>query len=216
MELTNDLIVADIYGALKTVVEEASDVTVMTLTDVEHASLLIKGIGKLSKKAEARRKEIVEPLNEEVKSVNAFFKKLFTEVVIQEARLKDELLQFDRRQEALHRQKVEEENRKLREEMKAQEEARQKAKAEGQETVPEFAPIIVETVSVAPKLSDSNSFGVSTSRTKIWRVIDLSKVPLEFLTVDEKKVDSIRKGYDFEEVSPIEGIEFYVEKSIRR
>lgn len=57
--------------------------------------------------------------------------------------------------------------------------------------------------------------GVKTMRVKKWRVIDINKIPLEYLTVDKEKVDSVRKYYDFNANSPIPGIEFYYEEVVK-
>jgi len=52
--------------------------------------------------------------------------------------------------------------------------------------------------------------GVSSVRkTKKWRVIDITKIPLEYLMIDEKKVkEALKIG------KSIEGIEEYIEESL--
>jgi hypothetical protein len=61
------------------------------------------------------------------------------------------------------------------------------------------------------------SFGGTTSLAKIrqFRVTDLSKVPAEFLMVDQAKVKAAIKDFKEGEAQPIAGIEVYFERTAR-
>lgn len=61
---------------------------------------------------------------------------------------------------------------------------------------------------MTPKVS-----GVKTYRVTKWRVIDLNKVPREYLTLDEKKVNQAVR--EMKNLANIPGIEVYQEEEVR-
>lgn len=193
-------------NALQLALDESKSISVLTTSDVNKASLYIKKYSDFTKQAEKIRKEIVQPLNDEVKEINNKFKYLISELTPEEGRLKKELLSYQARQ----REVVERELAEARK--KQEEEILNNAIAQGKDEL----PIIVEEVITAPKLSDKNEFGITTVRQKKWRLVNIDLVPREFLMVDEAKVKALRSTYGYDDKSPIAGIEFTLEESIRR
>ncbi len=56
---------------------------------------------------------------------------------------------------------------------------------------------------------------LTTMRVKKWRLIDIDKVPREYLTLNETLINGIRKERPFGAVSHIDGIEFYTDEVAR-
>lgn len=197
---------------------------VMTSMDVETASHFVKNYSKIKNAVEKLRKETVEPLNGQVKEINGHFKVFISEVVEEEERLSRLLLDFNRKQQEIARQKAIEERRAAEEKAIAEaieKEKRLKAEAEAKGESPDAVKvevaIVAETIAEAPKLSQKNSQGISTMKVAKWRVVDFSKIPDEFKTTDDAKITAARKAAGAEcAASTIPGIEFYFEETLIR
>jgi len=57
-----------------------------------------------------------------------------------------------------------------------------------------------------------NTEHLSTMRIKRWRLIDFKKVPRQYLLLDQVALNKIRKADEFNAVSLIDGIEYFVEE----
>jgi len=205
LQTLNDNI-AEVKSKIQLAIMESKEVTVLTSGDVNKASLYIKKFGDISKEAEKLRKQIVQPINDKVKEINNKFKFLVADLEPEEQRLGKELLSYEKRETEVANQIAAAERKKQ------EEEILNRTIASGREEL----PIIVEEVIAAPKLASKNAYGITTSRLKRWRVTDINLVPREYLTIDETKVKTLRGNYGYEDKSPVEGIEFYFEKNIRR
>lgn len=188
----------------------------------------VKEVKEYTKKIEERRKALVKPYNEIVDRINAYAKEIRAPLEAAETHIKSELLSWER---VLEKQRQEEAAKAAAEQKRLADEASAKAAADreaaeavamfSQPAVAELQKAVVEAESAreaqelqkayASKVADISANKVSGVR-KTWtfRVTDLEKVPVEYLSVNEKAIrDSIRDGR-----REIPGIEIFQETSI--
>lgn len=203
---------------IQLLIEESEQLTVVaTEVDLNTASLYYKKFGTIGKDLESVRKQIVKPLTDAKKTIDDFFKAISQLKDGEESRIKGLIENYLRRLRQLEEaKKAKEAEERRREEAKRAEE-RKLAEQQGIEVEEEPQGIEIEVVERQEKLSDKNIFGVTSQRKKTFQVVDLDKVPREYLMLDEKKIADIRKNYDFEvkeEIIP--GIKFTFEETVRR
>lgn len=182
---------------------------VITQQDLNDAGAVIKDIRKILGELEEHRKQIKQPFLDHGKKIDEFFKSLVKGLDEQNKRLSDGMSAYNRQQQKLAQAKAEEEQRKMREEADRQ---KKEAESKGQ-PVPE---IVIPEV-VAPKvekLSQMNSAGIASRRYKKWEVTDIAQVPVEYLQINEVKMNKKRAEYDFNDPSPIPGIKFTMEEKV--
>jgi hypothetical protein len=183
--------------------------SVITPGDLEAATTAVKNASTLKTQMETHRKQLKDPYKTAGENVDAWFKTLQKTLLEEDARLRRDIGVYDQRQREIAKARAEEEQRQLVEAAKAQ---REMDIAEGR---PDQGVVVPEVVPQQTKLSEKNSSGVSSVRYKKWKVADITKVPPEYLAVNEKAVSEVRKQYDYDDASPIPGIEFTVETGIK-
>lgn len=209
-------------------VQPVSTIVVTNQTELDAAMSTVRTVKHLLKQVEARKKELIDPLNAQVKLVRDYANEIAAPLEAAEAHVKAQLVAYERelarsREEARRREAEEQRKReaearaKLEEERKAAElEAMFATKEESDlaEATIEATETRVHTelaITHAQNLAQIDAQKVSGAR-KVWtfKVTDLSLVPKEFFVLDEKKVRSqIRDG-----VREISGIEIFQETSI--
>lgn len=191
------------------------------------ATAAAKQVKILAKKIEERRKEIVAPLNEEVKSINSLAKQIAEPLLKAEEFIKSQLVAFEReemkkREEAMRLAEIERKRREEEIRLQAQKEK------EDAEFLAAFDPMqaqraiinaeasasiaVVESLK-AHKAEVKNIEASKVAQTrKHWTfdLIDLDKVPREFLVLDEKKV----RAAILEGRTEIEGLKIYQELKV--
>lgn len=197
--------VSTVEELIESAVSESKEIVVLSDTHLEKAGFFIKNFKDFKKKSEALRKRLTKPFVDEKKKVDDYFKSLEESYSSELNRLQSESkAHLDRKAEAAR--KRQEAERKEYEDSILEE-----AEITGDESVIDQAPEIeVRTAKVS---EISNQF--TTARVKRWKVTAFDKIPREFLTVDEKKINEIRKSHGFEDKSPIAGIEFYFDENLR-
>lgn len=181
-----------------TFLEKAQSAVINTDADVEKASVFLSKIKSAGRQAETMRKAFVKPLNDHVKNINSFFKELTNPVTMAEGIVKDKVLIYRSDQEAKRRK---EQSKLDREAAARQREADEKA-AENEE--PEQA--------VAPVIAKQESKVGAASFKKVWtfQIMDVSKVPVGYKTVNEVRIrQAIMAG-----VREIEGVRIYQEEQM--
>ena len=207
----------------------STEVKSLTITNNEeymNSGKFLKNIKGISKVIDDSRKEMTKPLDEIKKNVMAFFKEPLNEPAEAESILKKGILEYQQKQERIHREaeqkaiakaRLEEEKRRkiLEERAKKEEEKGNAVKAEILKEKAEG--VYVPTVVMAPTFEKVS--GISTK--KIWkaRIKDFSKIPTQYYINDEKvqcdiqsimnKLSSATKG-----ALPVEGVDFYQEESL--
>jgi len=191
-------------------------------TSRENGAVMLSAIKELKRKAEDKRKSLVDPLNSVVRAINAEFKMITEPLDKYEVTVKNEIARDYREQERIRMEKEREEQKRLDAERKKLEAQMKKAKDELSKELIQSRINEAEIVSeqkieaVQEKKTVATSAGSTTVR-KIWtwkyenpQAVDLSKIPLEYLKVDEGKITTaIRSG-----VREISGIVIYQTESI--
>lgn len=165
------------------------------------------------KRIEEKRKELVGPLNDQVKRINEYAKKISVPIDETVAHIDGQLKAFERE---LERVRQEEGKKALEAKLKAEEEARLKIQAQYDEaqTVAMFqqAPEVAEQT-MAKAESEAQRIEFETSKQykdalrdikankvagvrKIWRyeIIDPAQVPTAFLMVNESAISAAVKS----------------------
>jgi len=174
---------------------------------------IVKGVKEKFKELEDRRKELVKPLNDDVAIINTEFKNFTNQLTEIEKDLKIGIGNYNQKKE---QERVEEQRKldlakqKEQEKLDKQfEKQKQKLKDKGVNTSVLVAPTVDDDAFKAKdtgKTFTTNS-GASVTNKKVWtfRVVDLAKVPREFLVLDEKKVrDAIKADVRF-----VDGLEIF-------
>lgn len=188
-----------------------------------------KNVKAHAKKVEELRVELVRPLNEEVKRINEYAKKITAPLDQAEKHVKAELVAWEKE---LEKKRAEEYKRAEEERKRKEDEARAKllAEKESNEIAAAFLEdpnqsvknTIVATVTAerevtearkefASNVADIQSMKVSGARRRwIFEVEDAAKVPRNFLIVDEKAIRAaIAEG-----AREIAGVRIFQETSV--
>lgn len=181
-------------------------------------------INQFTKALEEKRKEIVKPINDEVKRINDSFKPITSAFEALNQTLKGKILPYTKLVEERRLAWVAEQRAKELAEMESKKKALLDTAVEsGSELALQMASIVEDTqVKLAEK--EVTAKAVVRSGTakatvrRVWKfeVTDASKVPLQFLSVDEKKVSAFLKEKK-DEISKglvVDGIRFYEDESI--
>lgn len=206
------------------------DIKVTDKSSMNNALLAGKEANHFKKLVEDKRKELVAPLNDQVKRINDYAKLISEPINKSIDYLKSELSSFERKLE--EERMVEQKRLQVEAQKKALElEKEKKEELERHSFAAEFGTVdesdlkrqeIVSNAEFDRKQNDLEkeikteekavlSNKVSGAR-KIWKfeVQDLNLVPREYLSIDEKKVrEAIQKG-----ITEIPGIRAYQETTI--
>lgn len=152
------------------------------------------------------RKTFVDPINKEVKLINGFLNPLLKSLDSLEADAKRKATKWQMKKEddaRIERERIDAENRKKQEEyeraererLQKEEQARKEAK-KNNEPIPEPEPEIIDIpVFEKPKERDSHIKGNDASgsfrKKKVIQNIDLSKIPVDYLIADTKKIQRV-------------------------
>lgn len=205
--MQNDLVQFDQLKADITLfVQPVLEISVKDAAAADNALASAKHVKSWAKKVEDRRKELVGPLNDQVKRINAYVKEILEPLEKAEAHLKAGLRSWEQ-----HLEKVrQEEMRKAEAERKRLEaEAQAKMKAQQEEAAMEALfktpndlkrdEIVqeVEQTRVQHEIATTHKSNVKaidsmkvSGAQKFWTfaIEDESKIPREFLSVDPKKI----------------------------
>lgn len=184
---------------------------VVTNDDQERlAGDLLKMVKNLIKAAEDERTTIVKPFNDGVKAINLKYKDITGPLEIAKANIEKALkpyalkkLQDLREKERLAQQELEK---------KALEEAAQAPTQEAAEEVLNTAVAAVERIPQASTVRGQYG-SVTSKRIKYgFEIVDVEKIPREYLVVDEKKVRAAINGdprvSDIPGVKIVEDVQF--------
>lgn len=184
-------------------VDYAEKRIVANADDVKEATKDLGLIAQLKKGLEAERISYTGPLGALTSQINAFFKTLSDPIGQADTITRQKVLAYnaevERKRQAA--QRIEDEKLRL---------AQEEMELSGETTV-NLAP--VEAPAPTPRLV-STAYGTS-GKTQVWKyeVVDFSKVPDEYKTIDNSMVNAVAKKHH--DTKPIPGIRFYAEESLR-
>jgi len=167
--------------------------TVTTHEEFVGANAELQSIKKKSKEIEAKRQELKAPILEAGRKVDDLFKPALAVLAAAEDAIKKQMIAWQREQERI-RWDAEE---KARIEMERAERARLKAIERGDVTkvakLEEKVASIAATVSEAPQVAKVKGFSI----VEIWsaQVVDVSKVPREYMIPDQARLDGLAKAH---------------------
>ncbi len=175
--------------AVKTVNKLVSKIeTVVEITSDEGVSIATEYLVQVKnrlKEHEEERTSYTQPINESLRRINARFKEITEPLKAAETKLKSAILDY--------RAKIEEK--------------RLEAEKELQNTTGSNELVVESTL---PDTVESKSGESRTVRRWTFNIEDFKKVPREYLTVDETKVDNAIK----EGKREIKGLKIYQEESL--
>lgn len=164
------------------IVAQANTIVVTNQEEYNAAGAFLVQVKERSKRIEVKRKEYVQPLNDQVSMINADFKAAAAPYLELEKQIKDKMVVFVNEQQRLADIKLKEEQ----EERRA--EAARVAEAEGISQRKAMAQIEKPVADVVPTAVKTEGRTVKTRKITKFDVVDASKVPDEYKVVDETLV----------------------------
>ena len=198
-EIVPEKEVKEIQSQANKIVAAAQALAAADEAGMGEATALLGWIARAKKQVEEKRKFFVKPLNDQVKKINAMFKEYAAPLEQSDNLLRGKILTYRREQDRIRREE-EERLRKLQE--KEQKRLEKLAEKNGAPPPPPMpTPIIQEQAKTV-----HSDFG-TVSAKKVWDfdVEDESKVPREFLMVNEKAIRAAVKAG----VRNIPGVKIY-------
>lgn len=192
-----DIVVMDYHNEALSLQEYAVKRTIATIEDDKLANDDLVIIGTLKKAMEEKRREYLEPLKNQTDAINETYKTLMVPILAAYQTTRDKMTAFKLEQQR-KAQEAEELNRQ------AIEVARKQAAMNKGEFTTDITPVDVPP---APKLTRTE-LGVSGLVAKwTYRVIDLEKIPREYMIPDDAMLKSIAKQHH--DKKQVDGVEFY-------
>lgn len=164
------------------IVSKGQQIAIVTKEQYEEAANFLVDVKGRINRIEAKRKEYVQPLNDQVKLINADFKAAMKPYQDIEDQVKKRMVVFveSERKAAAEKLKQEEEARRL--------EAARMAEEEGISTRKALAQIDKPVAEAVPTAVKTDSRTVKTRQITKFAIVDASKVPDEYKVVDETLV----------------------------
>lgn len=211
-----ELLTPDFTVSTSTWTDWATGLQVTTAEEYTDAADKLKTIKALSKEIESSYGPLKQKASEAHKAIVAEEKRQLAPLQQAEAMCKDRMLTFQRaeqeRAEAERRRLQAEADERARREREALEKKAAAAKKpETQQKYTEAAASVqAPVVNVASQAPKAN--GVSIR--KVWkaRIVDATRIPREFLLVDETKLDRYAKA--MKEMAKVDGVEFYEDSQL--
>jgi len=217
---------AEAIGEYKVLCDTVECIEIKDDEALKSAIELGSKINKFEKALEAKRKETVEPLNQEVKKINGMFKPVIENVEKLNGTLKSKILVWQKIVEEKRKAWVEAQRKKEIEEMEARKAEMLKiAEEQNNELALDMAVNIeteqkaIEEKAVNVKTIVKAEDGAKTTITRTWtfEITDEKIVPRAFLCVDERAIKQLIKDKK-EEIEngtlTLAGIRFYQKEDI--
>jgi len=184
----------------------------------EHCSDVLNEIADAKKKLEEERMAITRPLDQAKANVMKLFKPFQDRLSHADQTVRQTIRNYDR---DVKRKQDEEQARLRRAALEAAEAELEKKRiaaidAGDFDTVDELEEVVpvVNEADVMPVVEPPKPKGASTVVTWKHRVIDASKIPIEYMMPNEKLLAALAKST--KGTQPVPGIEFYPDESLRR
>lgn len=203
---------------------DCSKVVVTNNEEYQTATSHLKIIKEKSKEIEDRRVSMTKPINESLRSINAFFKEPQELLKKAEGVIKAAALKFQQEQELIRRkeearlaEQARKEEEKKRNQLAAQAE---KAKAKGREDKAQDLQIMADTYTVPQQVVETKYEevkGISTKKTMKAVIKDISKIPQNYYINDERILKAIQSIMNKFAVAtggnvPVSGVKFEEEE----
>lgn len=198
-----------------TLVARATKLKIESNQDLSKSTSILADISGSKKQIETMRKSFTQPLNESLKNINGFFKKLEKPLTDATAIIKTKILTFHQEQERI---KAEEEAKQRELARKAEELARKAEEEKNKKKAEELAKKAQEMQEKAMEIpaevatTTQGVRGGATTIKKIWKfqIIDKKAIPHEYLMPDEQAIRrAIQAG-----LRDLPGVKIYQEEIV--
>lgn len=188
----------------QTVFKKVNGVVVRNEKEMNEAGELLSQVKSRLKRVEEKRKEYVQPLNDQVKKINGDFKALAEPYVEMEKVLKGAIGSYVAEQQRLERERVRAEEEARREEARK---LAEKEKISNRKALAQIEKPVEEVVKTSVKTDTAK---VITKTVTKFEIVDESKVPDEYKVVSEQLVrKAVNSG-----VKKIAGVRIYEETQV--
>lgn len=189
-ELVPDAEVKELRTQADDIIAAANALVVADDKGMGRATELLGWIASAKKGFEGKRKMLVKPLNDHVKTINTMFKEYTAPLEAADSTLRGKVLSYRQEQERIRR----EEEARLRKLAEA-EQARREKEA-GETGTPPPPPMPIPQVQVRRQAKTTRGDFGTVSAKKVWdfEIVDASAVPPEFLMVNEKAIRAAVKA----------------------
>lgn len=191
--LPDQKIIAEIKEDNDNFLYENQEITIETQDQYTAAGDKIKEVNTRIRKLEEKRKQYTDPLDDLKKQIMSDFKQMTDPLEEFVDMVKSKMLEFYKA----------EQKRKDEEQKRIEAEALEKAKQE------DVSEVIVPVVNHQLKTQRGYKSTITVKKVWKWRVVDETKVPREYLCLDEKKINLAVRN----EVRKIDGLEIYQEET---
>jgi len=181
------------------VVAAANVLVVANDKGMADATEMLSWIAGAKKRFEEKRKALVKPLNDHVKTINSMFKEYTAPLEAADSTLRGKVLNYRREQERI-RQEEEERIRKLAE----KEQARLEEQA-AKKGAPPPPPMPIPQVQEQARTVRGDLGTVSAKKVWDYEIVDERQIPPEFMMVNEKAIRAAVKAG----VRNIPGVKIY-------
>ena len=187
-------------------IARATKFQVVDAVGLQKSAGILSEIAGAKKQAEAMRKTFTQPINESLKNINGFFKKLVEPLEKATGIIKGKVRDYYFREQEKAR---EAEKKRLLAEAKREEELR-KAEEEDREPEPEVAVDIPEVKVPKQTVKSVKGKAMTVKSRWVFEITDPDLVPKEFWVIDEKLIrESINAG-----ARSIAGVNIYEDKIV--
>jgi hypothetical protein len=188
---------------LEEVEKKAMKVKVKDEDDAVFAAETIVMAKRLTNILNQERTALVAPLNEEVSRINKMFKPFLDKIASVREAMENALRKYRQQQQIA----AEEAERKRQELLRKEEEARAQGKKVKTKALPD------KLLTLPPEKQVAGNTGMVTTRKVVkWRLVDMEKVPREYLTLDTVKINALARQASPDKLPQIDGLEFFIEE----
>lgn len=199
-----------IKASISELVAASKDVVILSHADLSMAVDLCKTIKERLNESEKMRTDITQPINKGLREINRRFKAMQEPLTEAENLIKSRMIKFQEAEERRAREEAARKEKKRQEQLRLEREAEERRRAEEAEQAddptldraPAPEPVQEperELQPIQPQVRKTTygQSGASFTAKKVWtfEMEDISKVPPQFLSLDETKVNqAIRAG----------------------
>lgn len=178
-----------------------AEIIVYDQSSYEQAGEILRGIAKVKKEIKAKFSEPKEKAHEAHKAICDLEKELLAKVTVRETEIRNKMTAFYEAEQKRIAAEMERKRIEAEKQMQIAAEAEAAGDTEKAEIAVALAAMEESTVTVAPKAA-----GVSMREVWSAEVIDLDKIPREYLLPDMNALNALAKAMKKE--SPIPGVKF--------
>lgn len=190
LQLVPEEAVQDLTARTSELEATAKALVIKDEESLRQATDILGWIATLKKQVEERRQFFTKPLNDQVRRINDFFKEMLRPLETADRILREKVLAYRQEQEKKRREEEARLRKMLEKEQKRME--REAAK----QGLPAPPPIPAPTASVAPQPKTIEASLGAVSAKLVWdfEIEDETKIPREFLMVNEKAIRAAIKA----------------------